>query len=221
MNFYGVSDETRVLMEHVLAQYFLPAHSRDIVELMFKAADSVTQNIGLVGLLSFCVTLFLLARELEGHVLKICNKTTSLGSSIVRCAAFLFLAPSSMLVPILIIKPFLPFLQQMPGVLARLDYPFVLCALVLIGALRAFSAGSLGWRASTAGAASAALAAWGAWQGCLIYFNHSAALSAYGALACFAEFLLWVFVAWCCVLFGVKVAAKTQCVVDAADETHV
>ncbi|MGN6528196.1 MAG: hypothetical protein ACTHL8_17540 [Burkholderiaceae bacterium] len=36
------------------------------------------------------------------------------------------------------------------------------------------------------------------------------ALSAYGALACIPAFLLWVFVAWCCVLFGVQVAAKAQ-----------
>ena len=35
-------------------------------------------------------------------------------------------------------------------------------------------------------------------------------LSAYGALACIPAFMLWVFVAWCCVLFGVQVAAKAQ-----------
>ena len=35
-------------------------------------------------------------------------------------------------------------------------------------------------------------------------------LSACGAPACIPAFVLWVFVAWCCVLFGVQVAAKAQ-----------
>ena len=29
-------------------------------------------------------------------------------------------------------------------------------------------------------------------------------------MACIPAFLMWVFVAWCCVLFGVQVAAKAQ-----------
>ena len=210
MNFYGVSEETRLFMEQVLAQYFLPMRSRDIVAMVFNAANAVTQKIGLFGLFSFCITIVLLARELEGHILKICNKTTSLSNSLLRCLVFLFLAPSGLLVSIVVVKPFMPLVQHMPGMWARFDYPFVLCAFLLIWTLRAFSGGCLGWRASAMGAASAAFAAWGAWQGCIIYFDHSAALSAYGALSCFPAFLLWVFVAWCCVLFGVQVAAKTQ-----------
>jgi len=59
-------------------------------------------------------------------------------------------------------------------------------------------------------AVAAGIAAWGSWRGCALYFSHSVSLSAYGALACIPAFLLWVFVAWCCVLFGVQVAAKAQ-----------
>ena len=214
MNFYGVSEETRMFMEQVLAQYFLPVRTRDIVAMVFNAANAVTQKIGLFGLFSFCFTIVLLARELEGHILKICNKTTSLSNSLLRCLIFLFLAPSGLLVSIVVVKPFMPLVQQMPGMWARFDYPFVLSAALLVWTLRAFSGGCLGWRASVMGAVSAACAAWGAWQGCIIYFNHSAALTAYGALACFPAFLLWVFVAWCCVLFGVQVAAKAQKALD-------
>ena len=54
------------------------------------------------------------------------------------------------------------------------------------------------------------IAAWGSWRGCALYFSHSVSLSAYGALAGIPAFLLWIFVAWCCVLFGVQVAAKAQ-----------
>ena len=47
-------------------------------------------------------------------------------------------------------------------------------------------------------------------RGSALYFSHSVSLSSYGALACIPAFMLWVFVAWCCVLFGVQVAAKAQ-----------
>jgi membrane protein len=210
MNFYGVSGETQLFMEHVVAQYFLPERTRDIVALVFNAANSVTQSIGLVGLLSFGVTLVLMAREFEGHVLKICCKTTTWGTSLLHYGAFLILAPTGLLVTILVFQPFLPLIAHMPGVWSRLDYPFALSALVLMTALRAFSGYALGWRASAMGATSSAFTIWAAWRGCIIYFDHSAALSAYGALACFPAFLLWVFVTWCCVLFGVQVAAKAQ-----------
>jgi membrane protein len=213
MNFYGVSSETRLFMEHVVAQYFLPERTRDIVALVFNAANSVTQSIGVVGLLSFGVTLVLMARELEGHVLKICCKTTTWRTSLLHYLAFLILAPTGLLVTILVLEPFLPFMQHMPGFWARVDYPFALSVLVLMTALRAFSGYALGWRASAMGAASSAFTIWAAWRGCIIYFDHSAALSAYGALACFPAFLLWVFVAWCCVLFGIQVAAKAQQVI--------
>lgn len=73
MNFYGVSEATRDDFEAVLAQYLLPAQSRDVVNLMLQAASQVTQNIGAMGLAGFCVTLVLMARELEGHIQKICG----------------------------------------------------------------------------------------------------------------------------------------------------
>jgi membrane protein len=38
MNFYGVSEATRADFEGVLAQYLLPAQSRDVVNLMLTAA---------------------------------------------------------------------------------------------------------------------------------------------------------------------------------------
>ena len=50
MNFYGVSAATREQLEDVLAQYLLPAQSRDVVNLMLQAASQVTQNIGALGL---------------------------------------------------------------------------------------------------------------------------------------------------------------------------
>ncbi len=112
MSFFGVTQPTRDEFEGVLAQYLLPAQSRDVVNLMLSASTQVTQNIGAPGLASFCVTLVLLARELEGHIQKTCGVRGSLATSLL---------------------------------------------------------------------------------------HH-----------CIPAFLLWVFVAWCCVLFGVQVAAKAQ-----------
>lgn len=210
MNFYGVSEATRADFEDVLAQYLLPAQSRDVVDLMLQAAAQVTQNVGALGLAGFCVTLVLLARELEGHIQKICGAKGSLTTSLLHYGAFLVLAPTGALVAFGVLHPLAALLALLPGDFSRINYPFVLTCVVLIVTLRAFSGYALSWRASAFGALAAGIAAWGSWQGCALYFSHSMSLSAYGALACIPAFMLWVFVAWCCVLFGVQVAAKAQ-----------
>jgi membrane protein len=210
MNFYGVSESTRADFEAMLAQYLLPAQSRDVVNLMLQAAAQVTQNIGALGLAGFCVTLVLLARELEGHIQKICGKKGSLTTSLLHYGAFLVLAPTGALVAFGLLHPLAALLALLPGDFSRINYPFVLTCVVLVVTLRAFSGYALSWRASAFGALAAGIAAWGSWKGCALYFSHSMSLSAYGALACIPAFMLWVFVAWCCVLFGVQVAAKAQ-----------
>jgi len=194
----------------VLAQYLLPAQSRDVVNLVLQAASQVTQNIGALGLAGFCVTLVLMARELEGHIQKICGAKGSLTTSLLHYAAFLVLAPTGALLAFALLHPLAALLALLPGGFDRINYPFVLSIVVLFVTLRAFSGYVLSWRASAFGAVAAGIAAWGSWRGCALYFSHSVSLSAYGALAGIPAFLLWVFVAWCCVLFGVQVAAKAQ-----------
>ena len=210
MNFYGVSDATRDQFEAVLAQYLLPAQSRDVVDLMLQAASQVTQNIGALGLAGFCVTLVLMARELEGHIQKICGAKGSLTTSLLHYCAFLVLAPTGALLAFALLHPLAALLALLPGDLSAINYPFVLMIVVLFVTLRAFSGYALSWRASAFGSLAAGIAAWGSWRGCALYFSHSVSLSAYGALASIPAFLLWIFVAWCCVLFGVQVAAKAQ-----------
>ncbi len=210
MNFYGVSQSTRDDFEAVLARYLLPAQSRDVVDLMLTASSQVTQNIGALGLAGFCVTLVLLARELEGHIQKICGVRGSFATSLLHYGAFLVLAPTGALLAFGLLHPLAALLAPMPGELSRVNYPFGLSCAVLMVTLRAFSDYKLSWRASAFGSLAAGVAAWGSWQGCALYFSHSVSLSAYGALACIPAFLLWAFVAWCCVLFGVQVAAKAQ-----------
>jgi membrane protein len=210
MNFYGVSEATRKDFEEVLAQYLLPAQSRDVVDLMLQAASQVTQNIGALGLAGFCVTLVLMARELEGHIQKICGARGTWATSLLHYGAFLVLAPTGALIAFGLLHPLAALLALLPGDLSRINYPFVLTCVVLVVTLRAFSGYALSWRASAFGALAAGIAAWGSWKGCALYFSHSMSLSAYGALACIPAFMLWVFVAWCCVLFGVQVAAKAQ-----------
>jgi len=210
MNFYGVSAATREQLESVLAQYLLPAQSRDVVNLVLEAASQVTANIGVLGLAGFCVSLVLLARELEGHIQKICCIRGSFRNSLLHYGAFLLLAPTGALLAFGLLHPLSALLAWMPGEFSSVNYPFVLSAAVLMVTLRAFSDYTLSWKASACGALAAAIAAWGSWQGCALYFSHSVSLSAYGALACIPAFMLWVFVAWCCVLFGVQVAAKAQ-----------
>ena len=210
MNFYGVSAATRDAFEGVLAQYLLRAQSRDVVNLMLSAASQVTQNIGALGLAGFCVTLVLMARELEGHIQKICGARGSLATSLLHYAAFLVLAPTGALLAFAVLHPLSALLALLPGDFSRINYPFALSIVVLFVTLRAFSGYALSWRASAFGSLAAGIAAWGSWRGCALYFSHSVSLSAYGALASIPAFLLWVFVAWCCVLFGVQVAAKAQ-----------
>ena len=210
MNFYGVSEASRHEFEDVLAQYLLPAQSRDVVNLMLQAASQVTQNVGALGLAGFCVTLVLMARELEGHIQKICGAKGSLTTSLLHYCAFLVLAPTGALLAFGLLHPLSAVLALLPGDFSRINYPFALTCVVLIVTLRAFSGYALSWRASAFGALAAGIAAWGSWKGCALYFSHSMSLSAYGALACIPAFMLWVFVAWCCVLFGVQVAAKAQ-----------
>jgi membrane protein len=215
MNFYGVSQATRRQFEAMLAQYLLPAQSRDVVNLVLEAASQVTQNIGVLGLLGFCVTLVLLARELEGHIQKICGVKGSWANSLLHYGAFLVLAPTGALLAFGLLHPLTAWMALLSGDLSRVNYPFVLSGAVLLVTLRAFSDYTLSWKASAFGSLAAGIAAWGSWQGCALYFSHSVSLSAYGALACIPAFLLWVFVAWCCVLFGVQVAAKAQPLCDA------
>ncbi len=210
MNFYGVSETTRHEFEETLAQYLLPAQSRDVVNLMLQAASQVTQNIGALGLAGFCVTLVLMARELEGHIQKICGARGTWTTSLLHYGAFLVLAPTGALLAFAVLHPLSALLALLPGDFSRINYPFALTCVVLIVTLRAFSGYALSWRASAFGALAAGIAAWGSWKGCALYFSHSMSLSAYGALACIPAFMLWVFVAWCCVLFGVQVAAKAQ-----------
>ena len=210
MKFYGVSATTREQLESVLAQYLLPAQSRDVVNLVLEAASQVTASIGVLGLAGFCVSLVLLARELEGHIQKICRIKGSITTSLLHYGAFLVLAPTGALLAFGLLHPLSALLALLPGEFSSVNYPFVLSAAVLMVTLRAFSDYTLSWKASAFGALAAAVAAWGSWQGCALYFSHSVSLSAYGALACIPAFMLWIFVAWCCVLFGVQVAAKAQ-----------
>ncbi len=211
MNFYGVSQATRQeLRGPTCSSTCCRRKSRDVVNLTLAAAAQVTQNIGVAGLLGFCVTLILLARELEGHIQKICGVRGSLKNSLLHYGAFLVLAPTIAVLAFGLLHPLAALLALLPGELSRVNYPFVLSGAVLLVTLRAFSDYKLSWKASAFGSLAACIAAWGSWQGCALYFSHSVSLSAYGALACIPAFMLWVFVAWCCVLFGVQVAAKAQ-----------
>jgi membrane protein len=210
MNFYGVSQATRDELEAELAQYLLPAQSRDVVNLILEATTQVTRNIGVFGLAAFCVTLVLLARELEGHIQKICCIKGSLHTSLLHYGAFLLLAPTGALLAYGVLHPLAALLALLPGEFSKVNYPFVLSGAVLMVTFRAFSDYTLSWKASAFGALAAGVAIWGSWRGCALYFSHSVSLSSYGALACIPAFMLWVFVAWCCVLFGVQVAAKAQ-----------
>ena len=210
MNFYGVSTDTRTEIEGLLAQYLLPSQSRDIVAIVANAASEVTQNVGALGLLGFCVTLVLMARELEGHVLKICQKRPTWWTSALHYVAFVALAPTGVILAFTVLHPLAAVLDVLPAGLSHINYPFVLANLVVVVLLRAFSDYALSWWACTCGAIAAGFAAASSWKACAWYFSHSASVSAYGALSCIPAFMLWVFVAWCCMLFGVQVAAKTQ-----------
>lgn len=210
MNFYGVSTSTRAEMEVVLAKYLLPSQSGAVITLVANTATDVTQNVGMLGLLGFCVTLVLMARELEGHVLKICNKRATWWTSILHYAAFVTLAPTGVIFAFVLLHPLAPMLEFLPAGLSHINYPFLLAELVVVLLLRTFSDYSLSWRACSFGALAAGVAAGASWKVCALYFENSASVSAYGALSCIPAFMLWVFVAWCCMLFGVQVAAKAQ-----------
>jgi len=210
MNFYGVSLGTLTELEHVLAQYLLPSQSRHVVTVVANAAEQVTKDVGALGLLGFCGTLILMARELEGHVLKICNKPTNWKTSAMHCAAFVVIAPTGVFLSYLLLHPLSSFLRFLPAEWSYINYPFLLAELVLIVLMRTFSGYSLSWAACTFGAIAAGVAAGASWEGCSLYFSSSAALHAYGSLAFIPAFMLWTFVTWCCVLFGVQIAAKAQ-----------
>lgn len=210
MNFYGVSDVTRVEMEAVLAQYLLPSQSREVVTLVTQAASEVTHNVGALGIFGFCVTLILMARELEGHVLKICSKKATWWTSLIHYGAFVVLAPTVVILSFLVLHPLANLLSHLPRGWSAVNYPFVLAVLMVVILMRAFSDYSLSWRACTLGALATGIAAGASWKVCAWYFAHSGSVSAYGTLSWIPAFMLWVFVAWCCVLFGVQVAAKTE-----------
>lgn len=216
MNFSGVSASTRNDLEAVLAQYLLPSQSRNVMTIVANAASDVTQNVGALGLLSFCVSLIFMARELEGHVLKICHRKSSLGSSLLHYAAFVVLAPTGVILAFTILHPLAAILDRMPGNCSQVNFPFILTELVVILLLRTFSDYALSWRACICGSVAGGFAAWASWKGCALYFAYSASMSAYGAISFVPAFMLWIFAAWCCVLFGVQVAAKTQGVLTGA-----
>jgi membrane protein len=210
MNFYGVSSSTRSEMEAVLAQYLLPSQSRNVIAIVANAAAEVTQNVGALGLLSFCVSLIFMARELEGHVLKICNRKSSLGSSLLHYTAFVVLAPTGVILAFTLLHPLAPVIDHLPLNCSQINFPFLLTELVMVVLLRTFSDYALSWAACASGAVAGGVAAGASWKGCALYFAHSASVSAYGALSFVPAFMVWIFVAWCCMLFGVQVAAKTQ-----------
>lgn len=214
MNFYGISYASIVEMETVFAQYLLPSQSRNVVAVIANAASDVTENVGVMGLLGFCVTLVLMARELEGHILKICQKKPMWWTSALHYAAFVILAPTAVILGFLVLNPLSALLKLLPEGWSHVNYPFILAEFVMIIILRAFSDYSLSWKACTIGSIAGGIAAGASWKGCTLYFSLSASVSAYGAVTFIYAFLIWVFVAWCCMLFGVQVAAKTQCVLN-------
>lgn len=214
MNFYGISHDSIMEMETVFAQYLLPSQSRDVVQLIANSASDVTKNVGVLGLLGFCFTLVLMARELEGHVLKICQKKPTWLTSSIHYAAFVVLAPTVIILAFLVLNPLSNLLTLLPERLSNINYPFILSELIVIIILRAFSAYTLSWKACASGAIAGGIAAGASWKVCTLYFSLSASVSAYGALSFIYAFLIWIFVAWCCILFGVQVAAKTQCVLN-------
>jgi membrane protein len=214
MNFYGISYESIAEIETVFAQYLLPSQSRNIVAFIANAASDVTNNVGVVGLLGFCFTLVLMARELEGHVLKICQKKPVWWTSYLHYAAFVVLAPTAVILAFMVLNPLSSILKLLPEGWSHINYPFILAEFVMIVILRAFSDYSLSWKACTIGSIAGGIAAGASWKGCTLYFSLSASVTAYGTVAFIYSFLIWVFVAWCCMLFGVQVAAKTQCVLN-------
>lgn len=210
MNFYGVSPGTREEMEAVFAQYLLPTQSRDIVPIVAHAASEVTQNVGALGLIGFCLTLVFMAREFEGHVLKICHQKPTWWTSVLHYVAFVALAPTGVVFAFLVLHPLAAVLDILPSGWSYLNYPFLLATLIVVVLLRAFSNYVLSWRACTFGALATGVAAGASWKACALYFATSPAVSAYGALSYILVFMLWIFVAWCCMLFGVQVAAKAE-----------
>lgn len=214
MNFYGMSEDDRTQLESVISRYLMPTQSRDVIAMVADAASKVTQNVGVFGFLAFVFTLVLMAQELEGHVLKMCHQKATWWKSGLNYLSFAVLAPTAGILCFLILHPLGDILDNMLGTWTHLNYPFMFLVLVVVLMLRTFSNYALSWVACFCGALAGGFAASASWKGCALYFANSASVSAYGALSSIPAFLLWIFVAWCCMLFAAQVAAKTQTAID-------
>ena len=196
-------------LETIFAIYLLPSTSREAVSIVFDIARQVSANISALGLLALVFTLLLMARELETHIQALCKTSSKLVISLIHYIGSILV--SGLLLGV--IYGVMTILQQIDWIaphLLKIDIPFLMLIGFYTVVLRIFSGYHLSWKSSMFGSAVAGIGLILSWKVCNYYFVKSVAYSAYGALIYVPTILLWVYVVWCCILFGASVAASMQ-----------
>lgn len=209
-HFVSNSPEITNVLQTALSKYLLPSTSRATITWVFDAAALVSNNISYMGIAAFIVTLLLLARELEGHILALCKQTCNWYISAAHYLGFIFVSCIYLGVVYGAYLLLSPILSAFPKYIANVDYPFILLGICNIALLRAFSGYYLKWRAALLGTCISALLLCLSWKICSYYFLVSVSYAAYGSLIFIPTFLLWIYIVWCCMLYGAAVAVSYQ-----------
>lgn len=205
-------DKTPILimqLEHIFATYLLPSTARAAVATIFEVASQVSGNISLLGLLALLFTILLMARETETHIQALCKTSTKFTTSVMHY--FSALISSGLLVGLIYgIMYALSSISLIRPYLLMIDIPFLMLIGFYVVVLRIFSGYHLSWKSAIWGSFIAGAGLTLSWKVCNYYFAKSAAYAAYGALIYVPTILLWIYIVWCCILFGAAVAAAYE-----------
>lgn len=214
-NLVGFDDSLRIQLNELVLRSFMPSVGETVLRQIDRLAARGTQ-LGYFGVAGLAVTAILLIQAIERHLNAIWGVSPgSRWRRILRYLLILVFGPLGLAASLVLLGPIGAMLQwfgHLPKALTGLTalVAFSVEAGLLSLVYLSLPAARVTLRDAFLGGFAAALLLSSGKLLLGLYLRFSTFESLYGALAAFPIFLLWLFLAWCGVLFGAELAAARE-----------
>jgi len=214
-NLVGFDDSLRNQLNELVLSNFMPSVGETVLGQIDRLAARGVQ-LGYFGVAGLAVTAILLIQAIERHLNAIWGvKPKCRWCRVLRYLLILVFGPLGLAASLVLLGPigqvlrwFGPLPEALTGLTALIA--FVVEAVLLSLVYLSLPAARVTLRDALLGGFAAALLLSSGKLLLSLYIRFSTFESLYGALAAFPIFLLWLFLAWCGVLYGAELAAARE-----------
>jgi len=214
-NLVGFDDSLRGQLNELVLRSFMPSVGKTVLDHIDRLAARGAQ-LGYFGVAGLAVTAILLIQAIERHLNAIWGvKPRCRWCRVLRYLLILVFGPLGLAASLVLLGPigrvlhwFGPIPEALTGLTALVAFAVEASLLSLV--YLSLPATRVALRDALLGGLAAALLLSSGKVFLGLYLRFSTFESLYGALAAFPIFLLWLFLAWCAVLFGAELAAARE-----------